>query len=132
MIETIFAASAAIFRADGKVLLAKRTKPPYQWSFPGGSLEPGESAAQAAIREAQEEVSVEIEIAAHAGEREIALGPQRYVISVFAARLISGEAKTGAEASEIGWFDVAEIASLDTTENLADYAERAKRLLFAT
>ncbi|MGE0339428.1 MAG: NUDIX domain-containing protein, partial [Xanthobacteraceae bacterium] len=55
--ETLFAASAAVFRADGKVLLAKRTKPPFKWSFPGGSIEPGESAEEAAIREVREEVS---------------------------------------------------------------------------
>jgi 8-oxo-dGTP diphosphatase len=127
------AASAAIFREDGKVLLAKRTKPPFKWSFPGGSLEPGESAAQAAIREAQEEVSVEIEIVAKAGEREMALpeAKQRYLISVFAASLVAGEPKTGPEASEIGWFDIEEIAALDTTEGLAESARKAERVFLA-
>jgi 8-oxo-dGTP diphosphatase len=114
-------------------LLAKRTKPPFQWSFPGGSLEPGETAAQAAIREAKEEVSVEIEIIAKAGEREVELpeANRRYVISVFAARLVSGEPKAGPEASETGWFELPEISSLDTTPELATYAEKAKRLFLA-
>ena len=127
------AASAAIFREDGKVLLAKRTKQPFQWSFPGGSLEPGESAAQAAIREAREEVGVEIEIIEKAGEREIELpeANRRFIISVFAARLVSGEPKAGPEASETGWFELAEISALETTQELAVYAEKAKRLLLA-
>jgi ADP-ribose pyrophosphatase YjhB (NUDIX family) len=56
---------------------------------------------------------------------------RRYVISVFAARLVEGEPQIGPEASEIGWFDVAEIAALDTTEKLADYAARAQRLFLA-
>jgi len=115
------------------VLLAKRTKPPFQWSFPGGSLEPGENAETAAIREAKEEVSADIEIIAEAGTREFVLAnaDRRYVISVFAARLIDGEPQAGPEASEIGWFDVAEIATLDTTEKLADYAALAQRLFLA-
>ena len=55
------------------MLLAKRTKPPLKWSFPGGGIETGESAEGAAIREAREEVSVEIEILGKAGVREITL-----------------------------------------------------------
>jgi 8-oxo-dGTP diphosphatase len=114
-------------------LLAKRTKPPFRWSFPGGSLEPGETAAQAAIREAREEVSVEIEIIEKAGEREVELpeANRRYLIFVFAACLISGEPKAGPEASEVGWFEISEIVSLHTTEELAVYAAEAKRLFLA-
>ena len=33
------------------------------WTFPGGSIEPGETPEQAAIREAKEEVSLDIEVA---------------------------------------------------------------------
>lgn len=113
------------------MLLAKRTKPPFKWSFPGGSIEPGESAAQAAIREAREEVSVEIEIVAKAGEREVRLPERRYVISFFAAKLVSGEAATGTEASEIGWFEIDEIAALDTTPELEESAREAERTLLA-
>jgi ADP-ribose pyrophosphatase YjhB (NUDIX family) len=113
------------------VLLAKRATPPFKWSFPGGSLEPGENAAQAAMREAREEVGVEIEIAGQAGEREVSLTGKRYVISVFAARLVSGEAMPSAEASETGWFKPAEIASLDATEGLAELVVAAQRLLLA-
>ena len=113
-------------------MLAKRTKPPFKWSFPGGSLEPGESAAQAAIREAREEVGVEIEIIGKAEEREVALPGKRYVISVFAARLLSGEPKAGPEASEIGWFPVSEIATLDATEGLAEAAQAAGKIIEAS
>jgi len=113
------------------VLLAKRTKPPFQWSFPGGGIEAGESPEQAAAREAREEVSIEIEILAKAGVREITLTDRRYAISVFAARLLSGEPAAGPEASAIGWFEIEEIASLDTTDELENYAVVAKRLFLA-
>lgn len=112
------------------MLLAKRTKPPFQWSFPGGQIEPGESAQAAAIREAREEVSIEIEIVAQAGEREVTLPDRRYLISVFAARLVSGEARTGPEAGEIAWCDPSEIVSFDATPELTAHAITARKLVF--
>jgi ADP-ribose pyrophosphatase YjhB (NUDIX family) len=54
---------------------------------------------------------------------------RRYVISVFAAKLKSGEPKAGAEASAIGWFSIDEIAALDATEGLADSVRVAEQAL---
>jgi len=116
-------------------LLAKRTKPPFKWSLPGGSLERGESAAEAAIREAREEVSAEIEIVAKAGEREVVIRGEdgttvrRYVISIFAAKLKTGAPRAGPEASEIDWYFPDEIAALDATEGLSDSVRVALQAL---
>jgi ADP-ribose pyrophosphatase YjhB (NUDIX family) len=46
------------------VLLVQRGKEPYlgMWSFPGGSIEPGETSREAARREAREETGVEVEV----------------------------------------------------------------------
>lgn len=120
-----------MFRPDGSVLLAKRTKPPYRWSFPGGAVEPGESAEDAAIREAREEVAIEIKIIAKVGEHEAALPDRRYIITVFAASLLRGEPTPGPEASRIGWFTPAEIGSLEATDKLEQFALAAQRLYFA-
>jgi len=113
------------------VLLARRNKPPLQWSFPGGKIEAGETPEQAAIREVREEVSAEIALIGKAGEREVLLAERRYIISVFAARLVSGEPSAGPEASEIGWFEIEEIEGLETTTELARYAAAAKRLFLS-
>ncbi len=56
-------AAGAIFNEQGEILLAKRPSHVYQgdlWEFPGGKLEPGESAYQALARELQEELGIEV------------------------------------------------------------------------
>ncbi len=55
----------AVFTRNGKVLAAKRG--PYKalpglWEFPGGKIEPGESAEQALRRELAEELRVDVEV----------------------------------------------------------------------
>ena len=63
--KTIPVACALIMDRDGRVLLAQRPAPKHlalQWEFPGGKVEPGESAADALIREIDEELGCRIEI----------------------------------------------------------------------
>jgi ADP-ribose pyrophosphatase YjhB (NUDIX family) len=57
---TMIGANVAII-VDGQVLLAKREDFEV-WCLPGGMIEPGESLAQAAIREAREETGLEVEL----------------------------------------------------------------------
>lgn len=56
------------------------------------------------------------------------LPERRFLITVFAARLVSGTARPGPEASEVAWVDADEIASFDTTEGLAESALAAARV----
>lgn len=53
-------AALAVLVQDGRVLLVKRRNPPDAglWGFPGGHVEPGETAMQAAVRELWEETGV--------------------------------------------------------------------------
>ena len=56
-------AAAVIERPDGTFLLAQRPegKPyPGYWEFPGGKIEPGESARDALVRELREELGIEV------------------------------------------------------------------------
>src|SRR5438445_8735492 len=58
------AAVAVVTLHEGCVLLVRRDKEPYRgmWSFPGGSIEPGETSREAARREALEETGLEVEV----------------------------------------------------------------------
>lgn len=82
-----------IFR-DGKVLMGKRKSKlgEGEWSFPGGHLESGESFAECAVRETQEEAGIEITNIRFQmlGNLPIEL-PAHYVQISFVAEWKSGE-----------------------------------------
>lgn len=121
------AASVAVFR-DGRVLVASRPQAPLAalYSLPGGLVEPGESAAQAALRELREEVAVEAELVGFLRPVEIidrdADGRVRhhFVVLAHVARWISGEGTVGLEAGDVRWIDEDEVAGLPTTPGLPD------------
>ena len=132
-VSPTLAASAACFRG-GKVLIAKRIKPPL-WSLPGGRIEAGETPEAAAMRELLEETGVEAEIVALAGEREVVLKDEgggvaaRFKIFAYAARWRAGEAAPGPEATEVAWVAPEEIAAYNATEGLLPIVMEAKRLV---
>ncbi|WP_405908801.1 MULTISPECIES: NUDIX hydrolase [unclassified Streptomyces] len=88
-----------------RVLLARRAvaEGSLAWVFPGGKAEPGETAEDAAVREAREEVGVVVEAARVLGER-IHPDTDRRVVYV-ACRLVSGTAApiSAREVSEAVW-----------------------------
>jgi 8-oxo-dGTP diphosphatase len=121
------AVSAAIFR-DGKVLLAKRARPPVTgvYTLPGGVVEIGETLAEAVVREVMEETALAIEPIALAGYRNVVVRDaegrvqRHFVVLPFASRWLAGEFTPGEELAEGGWFDPTVIRELATTEGLAD------------
>ena len=129
----ILAASAACFR-EGRLLLARRANPPQLWTLPGGRVEPGESAADAARRELGEETGVDADILGFAGFREMVMRgangkvERHYVILSFAARWRTGEARSGTELSEIAWIEPGALTRFETTEGLEEIVAAAKRI----
>ena len=69
-ITPLLAADALIELIDqpGRPLvLIKRANPPFGWAIPGGFVDIGETMEQAAIREAKEEVCLDVELTALLG-----------------------------------------------------------------
>jgi 8-oxo-dGTP diphosphatase len=63
MMRVVLVAAAALFDADGRVLLAERPKGKAMaglWEFPGGKVAEGETAEVALIRELDEEVGITV------------------------------------------------------------------------
>jgi 8-oxo-dGTP diphosphatase len=128
--------SVAVFRA-GRVLLARRNKPPYAGAFslPGGLVEVGETLETAALRELREEVHINARIIAFNRHLESidrdSAGKIRhhYVIASFVGEWIAGEAKPGPEAAEAVWVELARLSGLDCTPHIVAVVEAAQRAL---
>lgn len=101
-----------IDRPDGKkgIVLIERKNPPYGWALPGGFVDYGESLEQAAIREAKEETSLDVELIRQLHTySEPDRDPRVHTIStVFLARA-SGQPKAEDDARNIGIFTPEEI-----------------------
>ena len=90
-VERVGVVGAALLR-DGRVLASRRTEPPRLaglWEFPGGKVEPGESDAQALVRELREELQVEVEVGEQVGDA-LPIG-ETAVLRIYLCRLVSGE-----------------------------------------
>ncbi len=63
--ETPLLAADIIIRLqgeEGRIVLIERRNPPLGWALPGGFVDLGETAEQAAVREAREETSLEVRL----------------------------------------------------------------------
>lgn len=90
--------------ADGRVLLARRAIEPAsgRWSYPGGFLELGESTAEGARRETEEETRLLVEIGRLIGAYS---RPHAGVVTlIYEATVVGGEVAPGAETSEVRAF----------------------------
>ena len=60
--KTPYATVDVIIERDDQIVLVRRRNPPHGWALPGGFIDPGESVAQAARREAKEETGLDVEL----------------------------------------------------------------------
>jgi 8-oxo-dGTP diphosphatase len=97
--------AAAVVTHNGAVLLVRRRVPEgaLSWQFPAGGVEPGESPAEAAVRETAEETGVVVSAAGILGER-IHPATRRSMIYV-ACGVTSGQATVAdpEEIAEVAW-----------------------------
>lgn len=107
------------------IVLIKRKNPPYGWAIPGGFVDYGESAEHAAIREAQEETSLNVQNLRLLGvysapDRD----PRFHTLSVVFIAEADGVPKAGDDAAELAVFTRETLPSplaFDHAKILADY-----------
>ena len=114
---------AIVTDGQGRLLMIKRGHEPGAglWSIPGGRIEPGETDAEAVIREMLEETSLTVEVDRLIG-RVQRPGLNGAVIDIrdYAATVTGGTLRPGDDAADARWVAPGELDSLEITEGLID------------
>ena len=121
MANSLIPASSAVVADDaGRILLIRRSDNGL-WTIPGGAMEPGEAIAACCLREVREESGIDVDITRLIGIYsnprhvvEYADGEVHQQFSVcFACRPVAGQLSTSDESSEVGYFTLGELATMD-------------------
>jgi len=114
----------AVIKDDlGRLLLIKRGHSPGAglWSLPGGRIEPGETDAEALMREVSEETGLAVEAGHLLGTVQ---WPARdgdvFDIRDYTATVTGGLLQPGDDAADARWVDAIELESLPITEGLTE------------
>ena len=118
-------ASALIFNETRDRILMTQREDNNRWCLPGGGMDPGESAAEACVREVLEETGLEARVVRLVG---VYTSPNiiieypdgnkiQPVAFSFEVEMTGGELALSDETIAFGWYTVAEIESMDTLEH---------------
>lgn len=110
------------------IVLIKRKNPPFGWALPGGFVDYGESLEKAAIREAREETSLDVNLIRQFHTYSDPDRDERFhtISTVYIARA-QGEPKAADDANEIGVFNKDNLPSpivFDHAKILDDYFKK--------
>ena len=113
------------------IILIKRKNPPFGWALPGGFVDYGESLESAAIREAKEETSLDVELSYQLGAYSDPLrDPRHHTISVVFVGKATGKPLAGDDAQDVGVFDRHTLPvplAFDHEEILKDYFRKCRQ-----
>ena len=107
----------------GRLLMIKRGHEPGAglWSIPGGRIEPGETDAQALVREMLEETGLTVEVGRLLGRvRRPFLDGSVIDIGDYAVTVTGGTLRPGDDAADARWVAAAELNSMEITEGLIE------------
>jgi len=124
-------AGVVCLKGEDVLLIRRGTSPRLgEWSLPGGRIEPGERAIDAAARELLEETGVSAEIVGLIDVVDGFFPPHHhYVLVDYAARWISGVPRAGDDAAEAAFHPLCEIDDLVNWDETRRIIRKAVSLL---
>lgn len=135
--KPVLGAIAVVLQGE-HVLLARRRNPPDAglWGFPGGHVEWGETALQAAVRELQEETGIIAEPQGYLTNVDVLRsGPDgqvdvHYLLTAVLCSYVEGQAQAADDVAEVRWatFGEVERAVLPMSARVADILALARRV----
>jgi 8-oxo-dGTP pyrophosphatase MutT (NUDIX family)/phosphohistidine phosphatase SixA len=113
MTQEVRAAGAVLWRGAGRATeVALVHRPRYDdWSLPKGKLDPGETTAEAAVREVKEETGFDAVLGRYLARTEYPVpartgsGTVPKTVDYFGAEAVSGEFAANDEVDELRWLD---------------------------
>ena len=124
-----FPTQSPVLEKGSGILLIKRKNPPTGWALPGGFVDYGESLESAALREAEEETSLKIDLLYQLGAySDPKRDPRQHTISVVFVARATGKPKAGDDAKDVGIFfrnSIPEQLAFDHAKILRDYFRRS-------
>ncbi|MGD9797072.1 MAG: NUDIX hydrolase [Acidimicrobiia bacterium] len=109
---------------DDRLLLVRRRPEPGagRWSIPGGHVEPGETLAEAVVRELLEETGLEGVCGELVGWVErIDEHRHQVILDFFVEVLEPDSARAGDDATEVAWVPLDLVAEQDLVDGLAEF-----------
>jgi 8-oxo-dGTP diphosphatase len=114
-----------IIEAGDRIVLIRRKHPPPGWALPGGFIDAGEKAQDAAVREALEETGLRVTVTDLLGVySDPARDPRSHTISTVYIGKAEGTPSGGDDAAEARLFSERDLPSplaFDHAQILADY-----------
>ena len=129
----------ALIVHDGRIVLVRRGVDPGKgrWSIPGGAVNLGEKVREAAVREAEEECGLNIEIAVERpmdvvdSIRKDEKGRLRYhyVLLQFLARPQGGKLKASSDVLDAKWVPLEEVETYELTKSFRSFFKKHRQEL---
>ena len=133
------AALAVLIRGERTLLVRRRNEPDAGlWGFPGGHVDLGETALQAAIRELQEETGVlaqplryltNVDVIQHDAENAVRF---HFLLAAVLCDYVSGEPEAGDDVSDARWWPVGDVLAgrVACSRHVDDVLQTAQRVGF--
>ena len=93
-------------RPHRPIILIERLNPPLGWAIPGGFVDYGELVETAAVREAQEEIGLQVELIEQFHVySDPNRDPRQHTLSIVFLATATGEPQAGDDAKNLGIFE---------------------------